>query len=240
MAEVERQPFLSSSDDKTTVQERNLSHTRSSWAKGSYGLSIVVHLVLVTLHTFVAVFVVHANQGKCPNNLNGMQDLNVAYQPKLFTAFQDSSFTGAPGPESDQAWHELLSTMTIRVSREELERTNQTSVELPGGDYMAWLGKMLRQWKYRDYYHPNLTLAEAEHRDLHADHCLEMLRSASLCHVDTSLTTFRWDTQDKPMLDTKRPTHTCVDWHAFTSSLEDRLVGPEEVAKMVNPSAVRV
>lgn len=69
-----------------------------------------------------------------------MTDLNFIYTPKRFTSFQDSPFTGSPGPESDRAWHDLLSNMTVRVSREELERGNQTSVELPGGGYMAWLG----------------------------------------------------------------------------------------------------
>lgn len=69
-----------------------------------------------------------------------MTDLNFIYTPQRFTAFQDSPFTGSPGPESDRAWHDLLSNMSVRVSREELERGNQTSVELPGGGYMAWLG----------------------------------------------------------------------------------------------------
>lgn len=69
-----------------------------------------------------------------------MTDLNFIYSPKRFTAFQDSPFTGSPGPESDRAWHDLLSNMSVRVSREELERGNQTSVELPDGGFMAWLG----------------------------------------------------------------------------------------------------
>lgn len=70
----------------------------------------------------------------------GMTDLNFIYTTKRFTAFQNSPFTGSPGPESDRAWHDLLSNMSVRVSREELERGNQTSVELPDGGYMAWLG----------------------------------------------------------------------------------------------------
>lgn len=69
-----------------------------------------------------------------------MTDLKFIYGPKRFTAFQDSPFTGSPSPESDRAWHDLLSNMSVRVSREELERGDQTSVELPDGGYMAWLG----------------------------------------------------------------------------------------------------
>lgn len=51
----------------------------------------------------------------------------------------DSQFAGPPNVEVDLAWHKLLSSISIRVSASELLRNNQTSVELPGGGYMAWL-----------------------------------------------------------------------------------------------------
>ncbi|MCJ1464909.1 hypothetical protein MMC07_003524 [Pseudocyphellaria aurata] len=193
----------------------------------------------------------------------GITDLKFIYISKRFTAFQDSPFTGSPGPDSDRAWHDLLSNMSVRVSREELERGNQTSVQLPDGGYMAWLGvfhelhciKMLRQWKYRDYYHPNLTREEEMHHDIHADHCLEMLRSASMCRADVSLTTFKWlaptknftsstdalaeqqatHRRNKPMLDSKRPLHVCVDWQALMASTSHRVVSEEESMRLRNP-----
>lgn len=55
-------------------------------------------------------------------------------------AFQDSPYTGSPSASTDRAWHDLMSKMTIRVTSQELERGNQSSVELPDGGHMAWLG----------------------------------------------------------------------------------------------------
>ena len=60
--------------------------------------------------------------------------------PGLYSDFEDSVFSGLPSPKLDQAWHALLENITLRVSVEELRASNQTSVLLPGGGYMSWLG----------------------------------------------------------------------------------------------------
>ena len=58
-----------------------------------------------------------------------------------------------------------------------------------------------------------------------------------MCHADTSaLATFKWDNGDKPMLDTKRVPHRCVDWEEMLSSHKSRMVSHEEVESMVNPA----
>lgn len=139
----EKKAFLSSSSDQlTTPRSDSFDAKLPSRRAPFYRLDFVLHLVLITLYTFAALSFVrsNSNQGQCLHSPNGMTDLNFIYTPQRFTAFQDSPFTGSPGPESDRAWHDLLSNMSVRVSREELERGNQTSVELPGGGYMAWLG----------------------------------------------------------------------------------------------------
>ena len=95
---------------------------------------------------------------------------------------------------------------------------------------------MLRQLNYRDYYHPNLTTSERAEWQVHADHCIELLRASAMCHPDTSsLTTFVWDTDDKPMLNVKRSLHQCVNWDELIASMKDRVVGSEEAGSMVNP-----
>ena len=110
---------------------------------------------------------------------------------------------------------------------------------------------MLRQWKYRDYYHPNITLkeqtkqeihlgkvlpsAKGERLTLHLYHCIEMLRSATMCRVDLSLTTFTWANAERPMLGLKRPPHMCVDWPVFMSSLQNRVITEEESRLLKNP-----
>ena len=67
--------------------------------------------------------------------------VTITYKPKLFENLTANPFAGAPSPEIDKAWGELLAPMNIRVSKAELESNDQNSVALPeGGGYLAWLG----------------------------------------------------------------------------------------------------
>ena len=69
-----------------------------------------------------------------------LKDLFVKYESRLWTRFNESPFAGPPSPAVDEAWHDLMGNMSIRVTREELDQNHQTSVELPSGGYLAWLG----------------------------------------------------------------------------------------------------
>jgi hypothetical protein len=70
-----------------------------------------------------------------------IDDLEILYEPKSYDDFEKSPYAGPPSPAIDAAWHRLLEHTTIRVTAEELRRSNQTSVELPeGGGNMAWFG----------------------------------------------------------------------------------------------------
>ncbi|KAH8726596.1 hypothetical protein GQ44DRAFT_705204 [Phaeosphaeriaceae sp. PMI808] len=180
-----------------------------------------------------------------PNHLLGAV-VDYEDEPQLFTKFQDSLFTGSPKKETDKAWHQLMENMVIRVTEDELTSRNQTSLPLPRGGFMAWLGvhhelhciKFLRQYKYLDYYYPDTKPGSPEHAHLsvHADHCIEMLRQSALCHADGSLTTFKWSpSATKPMLDLTRPAHKCVNWNTLTESLQDRFVGQDEMDHMTKP-----
>ncbi|KAF2828335.1 hypothetical protein CC86DRAFT_287597, partial [Ophiobolus disseminans] len=71
---------------------------------------------------------------------------------------------------------------------------------------------------------------------LATDHCLDILRSAAMCHGDTTLTTFGWANKTKPMLNTRPIKHQCVDWHRLMASINARVVGSEEMSRMVNPN----
>lgn len=171
--------------------------------------------------------------------------LAVRYKFRLYDNFVNSPYAGEPTVESDTAWHELLNNMSVRVTAEELASHNQSSVALPNGGYLAWLGvfhelhcvKMLRQWSWREHYFPNLTAQEHRHQMVHIDHCIDWLRNAAMCSADTSaLAVFKWESSlPHPMLNTKRVPHRCVDWEAMMSSHEDRLVSHAEVASLVNP-----
>lgn len=73
--------------------------------------------------------------------LAAVDRLQVRFTAQPYDDFEKSPWSGLPSPSIDAAWHHLLEHTTIRVTAQELARSNQTSVELPeGGGYMAWLG----------------------------------------------------------------------------------------------------
>jgi len=117
-------------------------------------------------------------------------------------------------------------------------------VALPDGDYLAWLEvyhqlhcvKYLRQWIYRDHYHPDVDDDDVPHLLLHTDHCLELLRQAVMCRADSTLMTFEWkDGEDKPMLKLESPEHVCADWDDLVGKMQSRVVDEEEMDRLSNP-----
>ena len=60
--------------------------------------------------------------------------------PTQFIRFHQSPYAGPPSEMADQAWHDLLNDMAIRVSGDDLKGSNQSSVALPEGGYLAWAG----------------------------------------------------------------------------------------------------
>lgn len=203
----EKTAFLSSSSDRSKTAGPDSCDTKpSSWRTPFYRLDFALHFLLIVLYTFVAVSFVRSNssQEQCLHSPNG-DDSTIAPQKasavgsktenaevlgitdlifipifKRFTAFQDSPFTGSPGPDSDRAWHDLLSNMSVRVSREELERGNQTSVELPDGGYMAWLGVF------------------------HELHCVVGATSEVFCTAETDLSNPNFILEDAPAMEISR------------------------------------
>lgn len=125
-----------------------------------------------------------------------LQDILIAYKSTVFKNLTANRFAGPPTPEIDAAWDALLEPVNLRVSENELQRAGQSSVALlEGGGYLAWLQsfheihcivslraylndhasnnygplkKMLRQWNYRDYYHPNISAEQETHMASHA------------------------------------------------------------------------
>ena len=69
-----------------------------------------------------------------------LADLSIKHVPKLYVTMRESPYVGRPSLKIDRAWQNLMSNMSIRVTKEELNRNQQTSVQLPQGGYLAWLG----------------------------------------------------------------------------------------------------
>ncbi|TVY58744.1 Oxidase ustYa [Lachnellula cervina] len=241
----ERKPFVddinhfNSSDSSNKPQ--NFKYPRLKDLRWTIGFQ----LLFLAAYTVIFFTILWKPIFSDPTTLHPIPHLNIRYVPVAYTDFEQSPFAGPPSASVDKAWHDLLEKTNLRVSQSELRLSNQSSVELPeNGGYMAWLGvyhqlhciKMLRQWNYREHYHPNITEEDRPHWDIHADHCLDILRSAAMCHADTTLTTFGWADQPKPMLNTRPIDHRCVDWDALMESVEYRVVSRDEMASLLNPN----
>ncbi|KAI1753943.1 hypothetical protein F4782DRAFT_528873 [Xylaria castorea] len=140
-----------------------------------------------------------------------------------------SVYSGPPSEKQDEAWDRLITPAYLNISRDELGRAGESFenvIELIGGGYIVSLAvyhelhcvRNLRLYLFQDRYYPNLT--ESQHGFLkgHLDHCLEVLRMSIMCHGNTVLNSYRWDTEtiDKPET-TSNSRSVCVKW----SSIED-------------------
>ncbi|KAF7929966.1 uncharacterized protein EAE97_009563 [Botrytis byssoidea] len=194
--------------------------------------AVFLHLSLILSYTVIFVLALFRSSCSKSTSVYPLPGVRIRYVPVAPPDLPSSPYAGPPSESVDQAWHDLLKDMNIRVTTEELEKRNQKSISLPeGGGHM----KMLRRWNYRNYYYPNITDPTIEHWDIHADHCFDILRSAVMCQGDTTLTTFGWEKLSKPQPHVKSTEHRCVDWNALMDSLADRVVGEEEMAALVNP-----
>ncbi len=54
--------------------------------------------------------------------------------------YESTAFVGPPGSQTDALWDKVLKDKNIRVSADELAKNDRTSVKLPGGEYLAWIG----------------------------------------------------------------------------------------------------
>ncbi|OJK01778.1 hypothetical protein ASPACDRAFT_42042 [Aspergillus aculeatus ATCC 16872] len=238
--ETESRPFLipTATDGEQQQQQGwwpQVQHTcKSSFSKRVVpwiGVPVLINaVVLIYLAFWVAP------------QLRGLQRHFV---PTKFTDYSQTAYFQDPGSSTDAAWEDLLGDMFIRVSTEELDLANQTSISLPRDDkHLAWLGvhhdlhciNTVRQWIHRDYYHPDLTAAEQNKLESHVSHCLDMLRQSVQCHADAYLMTFRWtETRRKPEFNPAMPVRTCVDFNLLRRSLQPRSVELEEIQGLENP-----
>ncbi|KAI1076590.1 hypothetical protein F5B20DRAFT_555641 [Whalleya microplaca] len=140
---------------------------------------------------------------------------------------QSSVYSGYPTAEKERAWDNLLSPMYFAASREELLKAGEyleNGVKLPSGGYLAMIGvyhelhclKALRLYLYRDKYYHNLTEAQETYLQNHLDHCLETLRITIMCHGNTGMYTFSWEslTPSKPTT-MSNSSSVCVKWDSI-------------------------
>ena len=146
----------------------------------------------------------------------------VRYERKFvdFEVHSTNVYRGIPRPELDKAWSDLFRYNNIRVTKDELDRMNRTSIQLAdgSGDYLAALDvmhhlhclKMVRHYIHPEAYEmPHSLNTNTEE---HIDHCLDAIRQELMCRADVTLTTYEW-LPELPIPWAKLSyDHECVNW----------------------------
>lgn len=68
-----------------------------------------------------------------------------------------------------------------------------------------------------------------------AEHCLDFLRQASMCHADIGLITFQWS-PDSPIPVANATTHQCAKWDKIDKWTKERTVDMMKPGWLVHPT----
>ncbi|MCJ1473609.1 hypothetical protein MMC13_002260 [Lambiella insularis] len=141
-----------------------------------------------------------------------------------------SPYFGAPTPELDQAWLDLVQHTPIVLSNEEFKHYNKDGILLgDGSGYLATITmyhdmhciRYLRQTLYADYYFPNHTERERIARRNHSEHCLKSLKHGVTCHGDITVRTMKWEDDKLLPVATDSP-HECVNAQKIDDWMKSR------------------
>lgn len=212
---------------------------------------LVIQLGVFALYS-LGLFVVVGKQGANCKNAPGLM-----YSPALGAIQMQrqvlhnslgtmNPFKGPPGPEQVEAWESLLTNTNIRLTAEEVERMNVTSVQLAdgSGDYLASLDvyhelhcvKYIHHYIHGDYYNePTAVPAE-----MHVDHCLDTIRKFIMCRADVAMQTLYWTDEQRTPAHNFETEHECLNWEALDAWAASRMVDIHDPRMLVHPTLGRV
>ncbi|KAI1130220.1 hypothetical protein F5Y10DRAFT_276213 [Nemania abortiva] len=133
-----------------------------------------------------------------------------------------------PSDELDESWENLLYSLNVRVTKEELQQlnTNMTNrIQISGGDYIGVLGV---------YHHlhclNNLRrINTGPFSKKHSNHCIDAIRQSLMCHANTETHTGIWvhdpDIPHASALGSHAIT-TCVSWESLDNWARERALVP--------------
>ncbi|EJP70447.1 tat pathway signal sequence [Beauveria bassiana ARSEF 2860] len=145
--------------------------------------------------------------------------------------FKRSPYSGPPTPEMDKTWGRYTE-MGSNDARASTSYSLETAVHLEETQnigYMASLGlfhqihclNMLRKFIYLDYYKEKTPdWFSQPYLRAHADHCVDMIREAIMCHGDTSLIVYHWIDGYKDPVPDFSTMHTCRNPEAILSWMQ--------------------
>lgn len=119
-----KQPFLGQDDqqiDETReiredCETRQIRSCTSLFSRNNYA-TILAHAIVLAIYSSIFVYVLGSRAKSCEHF--GL----LIYSPAIIFACE-------PTPQLDAAWHDLLANINIRISSAEMQRLNQTSLEL--------------------------------------------------------------------------------------------------------------
>ncbi|RAH80346.1 hypothetical protein BO86DRAFT_390331 [Aspergillus japonicus CBS 114.51] len=215
----------------------------------AYTLLIPLYLLLLTHNPLALDRLITTIKTTAPNNaiFPSLRAANaVGYETRPWPVrLHNNPFAGKPRPELEAAWHTLFEKNNIRVTEEDLAFYNATSLPIVGaagegagaGEFVGQLGvfhelhclKRVRHWIYRDHYLADVPEAVLVEEEAHVDHCIELLREASLCRADVTLSGFRWIKADpegkrRELTVEAKGNHVCVDWERLRAWNDARAV----------------
>ncbi|KAI1109342.1 hypothetical protein F5Y14DRAFT_456134 [Nemania sp. NC0429] len=148
-------------------------------------------------------------------------------------------YKGTPSAELDDAWSALTNNMHVRISADELEGMNETSISLSdtAGGYLAGVDAVhqihclnyIRERAYKEYYE-ELPMAE-----MHLDHCIDSIRQTLMCAPNDGLFMYDWSPQltgPAPRFISRRK---CINWSRLTSWAAERRVDLFDTSAVVHP-----
>ncbi|KAF2963011.1 hypothetical protein GQX73_g10561 [Xylaria multiplex] len=153
--------------------------------------------------------------------------------------------TGEPRLELDQAWSRLLRPTVVRVTKDELERMNKSSIALRNGTgYIGYLEvhhmlhcvKRLYQLQYPEYY--TGAVADGALSIEHRDHCLNVLIEGIMCNADTTINTYAWKNNHE-IRGSRTGSRRCTDWdhlQAWANQRTLQIVDRSETMAALVPS----
>ncbi|KAI9658361.1 MAG: hypothetical protein M1821_002494 [Bathelium mastoideum] len=215
---------------------------------------LVCHLVLVLLYSLISFMaIVEWRTPPAQETPRGYYAAHspaqsaVRYKSYVFNAAPNltSPYVGESRPQLDKAWHELLQHTNMRVSKEDLERVNRTSIPLGnGGGFYGEMAvfhelhclKFLRQAFHMDYYGDRFGDIEKETMGEHTEHCIELLRQGVMCRGDPTLITFRWGHTVKLPQPDFTLQHECVDWEYLMEWATGHSINVFEDGMLVHPT----
>ncbi|TRX94277.1 hypothetical protein FHL15_004744 [Xylaria flabelliformis] len=145
----------------------------------------------------------------------------IEYEAVRFNAtlIIDSPWNGPPSDAVDQAWSDLLHNMNVAVHKSDLARIDTHSIPIPG---------------MKDMYFAGLSVFHELHCIV-LDHCLEILRQATMCRSDTALFTIRWkEATRQPIADFSQK-HECASFDKINKWAAEHRVDPSEPGLLVHP-----